>query len=238
MRQVPLYLIIGNGRVAKHFQQYFSLLNIAYLTWHRNQSETELQQALHKATHILILISDHAIQNFHDRYLQKSSAIKIHCSGSLYFPDIYGAHPLMTFNQTLYTLPQYLAFNFVIDQDAPDFKILFPHLENKYARLSQELKMHYHALCVLSGNLMGFVWQQLFSRFEKQFNLPKEFAHPYLMQQTENLIQNPHLALTGPLVRGDQTVIANHLHALTGDVLQSLYASFVECYQRDEEIKK
>jgi hypothetical protein len=64
MRQVPNYLLIGNGRVARHFQHYFSLLQLPYQTWHRHEPDTKLTQQLESATHVLLLISDRAIAAF------------------------------------------------------------------------------------------------------------------------------------------------------------------------------
>jgi len=235
MRQVPHYLIIGNGRVARHFQHYFSLLQLSYTNWHRQQPITKLEDAIKSASHILLLISDHSIDNFITRYLNHTESRLIHFSGSLTTTLAYGTHPLMTFGENLYALEQYQTIPFVIDDDAPDFVELFPQLPNQSVRLVKALKAKYHALCVLSGNFSCMLWQKLFNSLQEEFNLSAEIAYPYLLQQTQNILNNPKTALTGPLVRNDVKTIAKNLAALDADPFQQVYQSFVECYLKLHE---
>jgi 2-dehydropantoate 2-reductase len=238
MRRVPHYLIIGNGRVASHFQHYFSLLNLACSSWHRNLPLSSLNQLLPDATHILLLISDQAIDAFISEYLQQSDAIRIHFSGCLISDQAYGAHPLMTFSHHLYDIHKYQALPFVIDHDAPAFTDLLPGLMNPHTRLHKILKPKYHAMCVMGGNFSCMLWQKLFNTFEKEFNIPPEIAHQYLQQQTQNLLQSPQTALTGPLVRNDQLTLQKNMNALENDAFQPIYKSFVECYTQINEVKK
>jgi predicted short-subunit dehydrogenase-like oxidoreductase (DUF2520 family) len=225
------YLLIGNGRVAKHMQHYFSLLGICFSTWHRGQSHEALQQRLNQATHILLLISDQHIEEFITTHLNATQACLIHFSGSLVSRKAYGAHPLMTFNQELYSLERYQHIPFVIDHSAPEFNILLPGLSNVHVRLHTALKAKYHALCVLSGNFSCLLWQKLLSGLE-ELNIPAEIAHSYLEQQTQNIVKDPKTALTGPLTRDDHLSIEKNLAALAGDPFQKVYASFVECYEK------
>ncbi len=232
MRQVPQYLIIGNGRVARHFQHYFSLLKLTFLLWNRQESTTKLRDNLKRSSHVLLLISDKAIENFITQHLPSSKAILIHFSGSLITEKAYGSHPLMTFKDDLYTLETYQSIPFILDHNAPAFEILFPQLTNQHYRLHQSLKEKYHALCVLSGNFSCLLWQKLFFSFEDEFNLPPNIIHAYLLQQTHNLISNYRNALTGPLVRHDFSTIDKNLNALALDPYQQVYQSFVSCYQQ------
>lgn len=232
MRQVPYYLIIGDGRIARHFQYYLSLLHLPFVTWNRKQPLEYLHYYLKDVSHILILISDQAIENITQKYLQNSDAIRIHFSGSLVTTHAYGAHPLMTFNNKLYTLEEYKAIPFIIDDDVPDWKTLLPGIPNTYVRLDKSQKSKYHALCVLSGNFSCILWQKLFNSFEQEFDLPKSLTFPYLLRQTQNLIDDSRSALTGPLVRNDEATINTHLTALNADPFQEIYKSFVACYQK------
>ena len=232
MRQVPHYLLIGNGRLARHFQHYFSLLNLSFVTWNRKAPLDQLFAHLKHTTHILLLISDQAIEAFIFQYLQNTQAKLIHCSGSLVSQHAYGAHPLMTFNQTLYDLKHYSALPFIVDQEAPDFKDLLPGLPNKFFKIPAALKPKYHALCVLSGNFSCLLWTKLFSSFEKEFNFPAEIAFPYLLQQTQNLITDYKNSLTGPLVRNDVETLTRNINALSNDEFQTIFKSFVNSYQK------
>lgn len=235
MRQVPHYLIIGNGRVASHIRHYFSQLRLSYSSWHRQQPPSQLLHELNHTTHILLLISDHAIENFCWDYLQNNPAIRIHFSGSLVTSQAYGVHPLMTFNDTLYEFQHYQSIPFILDHDAIAFEELFPGLPNQHMRLHKSLKPKYHALCVLSGNFSCLLWQKLFTTLESEFNLPPSAAYLYLSQQTQNLLTQSHTALTGPLVRNDHATIEKNITALEGDPFQLIYKSFVDCYMRIKE---
>jgi hypothetical protein len=235
MRQVPHYLLIGNGRVARHIQHYFSLLHLSFDVWHRQQPISQLHVHAEKATHILLLISDSAIDDFITQHLSQTTASRIHFSGSLISNLAYGAHPLMTFNQELRELNHYQSIPFVLDHDAPDFADLLPGLPNQHVRLHKSLKPKYHAFCVLSGNFSCMLWQKFFGSLEHEFNIPPAIAHPYLFQLTKQLAEHPHTALTGPLVRNDHVTIEKNIAALHGDPFQPIYQSFVSCYQTMRE---
>jgi predicted short-subunit dehydrogenase-like oxidoreductase (DUF2520 family) len=232
MRQVPHYLIIGNGRVARHFTFYFSHLDIPYSTWHRQESHTTLQRLIKESSHILILINDGAIEHFIGHELKNGAQLLIHFSGSLITDLAYGCHPLMTFSEALYPEDQYKTIPFIVEQDAPAFQELFPGLPNPHTRLEKKLKAKYHALCVLSGNFSCMLWQKLISTFENEFKFAPEIAQPYLLQQTQNIQNNYKTALTGPLVRNDLNTIKNNIASLESDPFQEVYKSFVECYRK------
>ncbi len=237
MRQVPHYLIIGNGRVSRHFQYYFSRLNLPYTLWHRRLPHAQLHHALTLATHVLLLVNDSAIDSFIAEHLREAASRLIHFSGSLVTENAYGAHPLMTFSEALYDLEHYQAIPFVLDHDAPEFENLLPGLPNQHVRLHKTLKPKYHALCVMSGNFSCILWQKLFKTLEQEFSIPASVAYPYLYQQTQNLLLNPDTALTGPLVRGDDATIEKNLAALEDDVFRNVYESFAAAYKKTEEIK-
>lgn len=235
MRQVPAYLIIGNGRVARHMACYFDFLGIPYTQWHRGMAEEALQQQAQAATHILLLIRDDAIVDFAQFHLSNISAIKIHFSGALVADGIVGAHPLMTFGSDLYSLEKYTSIPFVVEEDAPDFAALLPGLSNSHATIRKEDKAKYHALCAMAGNFSCLLWQKLMRDFESDFNLPAGIAHAYLRQQTENLIADADGALTGPLARGDHATIHKHMQALKDDPFGAVYQSFISAYRAQQE---
>ena len=232
MRQVPHYLIIGYGRLAHHLSHYFAQLSLSFESWHRGLPSAQLAIKMKRASHCLLLISDHAILDFIHQYLKEYDGLCIHCSGSLVTDRAFGAHPLMTFNQThYYDFNTYQSIPFVIDQEAPFFQTLLPGLPNPSYRLDTKLKTNYHALCVMAGNFSCLLWQKLFFDFENKLKLPHDIAYPYLKQQMENLMQNPASALTGPLIRHDIHTINLHLQALQNDIAQPLYQSFLTYYQ-------
>lgn len=238
MRQVPHYLIIGNGRVAKHFLHYFKLLKLSVAHWHRALPTAILYQMCSKASHILVLISDPYIDEIIKTHqLAASSRIVLHFSGSILSQNAWGAHPLMCFSQELYDIDTYTSIPFVIDQQAPAFETLLPGLNNPHARLDPKLKPLYHALCVLSANFSCLLWQNFFSSLENKLHLSPELGFPILQRQTLNLLADSQHALSGPLIRKDHATLAKHIAALEGDPFQQIYHSFVNCYEEMENLK-
>jgi len=231
VRQVPAYLIIGNGRVARHFCRYFDFIGISYTQWHRRLPVDDLLHLLPRTTHTLLLIRDDAIEAFSKTHLSDYTGLKIHFSGALTLSGVHGAHPLMTFGAEMYGLEKYQSIPFVVDRGAPDFETLLPGLANAHVRLDPQDKAKYHALCVMAGNFSCLLWQNLFNGLEKDFNIPSDIAHPYLRQQTENLLKDHATALTGPLARGDTVTMARNLAALKDDPFQIVYESFVQAFK-------
>ena len=235
MRQVPessdkySYLIVGNGRLSKHFQHYFQLTNISYKVWTRNSDES-LQSYEKNAESILILIKDDEILNFLKDYSDTFSKNKnlIHCSGLLSTPLAESAHPLMTFADELYSLEKYESITFITEKGRKSFNDLFPELNNSAYTIESSVKTLYHAYCVLSGNFTTLIWKFFFD-YLKSNNIPSSAAYSYLVATTENLRKTSQ-PLSGPLIRNDTNTIFNHLEALENHPLRNLYISFLEAY--------
>lgn len=224
------YLIIGSGRVARHFAHYFQFLGLHFDLWNRQLPLAQLQHHLKKSTHVLLLISDSAIEKFYQEHLvaNESPFICLHFSGSLEVPGIESVHPLMTFAQSLYSFEDYKAIPFVFTS-RKDFKQLLPGLPNPAFQIKPEQKADYHAHCVLSGNFTTFLWQEMRACLLK-LGLPGDIHIPYMKQIFKNLESNPSEALTGPLARKDlKTVLVND-KALSGQPTRMIYRAFVKAY--------
>jgi len=241
MRQVPdfkRYLVIGSGRMATHFCHYLSLLNIPYQNWSRNkQTPALLIQAIKDASHIVVLINDSAIQPFVNTWQKENDGkIWVHFSGQLTLPTIAGTHPLMTFTSSLYELSTYQIIPFILIKGSLAFEQLLPHLPNQAHSIRGDLKTFYHAMCVISGNFTCMVWQKFFKELPETLGLPYEIAIPYFKQIMNNILSNPSDCLTGPLVRGDQTTINSHLHALENDDFLPIYQAVLHYVKHKETV--
>ena len=109
MRQVPAldarpFGIVGNGRAARHFQHYFSLLGLSVCAWSRRLEAPSPPEALASCRTVLLLIPDAAIVPFIEAWPALQEKRLVHCSGSLVMPTAEAAHPLMTFGPELYDL--------------------------------------------------------------------------------------------------------------------------------------
>lgn len=233
MEQVPTYLIVGDGRMARHVSFYFGELGISYSGWARKtHSERDLRVFSENASHVLILISDGAIESFINEHRCLRSKTLIHFSGSLVTSLAHGVHPLMTFTEDLYTIELYKKISFICDAEAPSFSELFPKLPNLSYTLPAKLKPRYHALCVMSNNFTTLLWQKFYLELDQILNIPADAIHPFLEQTLQNLKNHPMTALTGPLVRNDKSTINANLKALENDPFQSVYKVFVETYNK------
>lgn len=234
MKQVPTYAIIGNGRVARHFAHYLNLLKIPFLQWSRSiHSEKDLQNIVSNASHILLLISDNAIETFIYEHLYSCSLkqkVLIHFSGSLVTPLALSVHPLMTFSSELYDLSVYKTIPFIYEENSSPFSDLFPQLSNPNYPLSPSLKPLYHTLCVMSNNFTTLLWQKFYQELSQTLNLPINAIHPFIQQTFHNLLQSPQTALTGPLVRKDESTISSNLKTLENDPFRNIYKAFLETY--------
>lgn len=245
MRQVPKnpfssYGVIGSGRVATQFANYLSLLNLPFTTWSRKQNTNSAEEALNFCSHILVLISDRAIEPFileNEHWLNGKTIV--HFSGSIQTHEAFGCHPLTTFSLQPYKLEVYKSIPFIIDADV-DFNELLPGLENLNFYLPYEQKKLYHALCVASGNFTVLLWQAVMREFETKLSLPKEVLQLYLQQTAVNLLKDPDNALTGPLARGDYKTVDSNLSSLKDTELYNVYLTFVnlfESLQKNQERK-
>jgi len=235
------YAIVGGGRLARHFSQYFHLLEIPHSRWTRDSgssfntfdsagAEQRLRQTVGKADRVLLLVSDHAITTLLKQYPFLHEKRLVHCSGVLSIPGVAGVHPLMTFADDLYALQTYQSVPFMVETGQV-FEELFPDLSNPHFAIKVEDKARYHAMCVMAGNFSQLLWKGVSDRFEQQLDLPPDSLHPYLAQLVSNFIQTPATALTGPLVRKDVETIERNINALEGDSMQKIYRAFVACHQ-------
>lgn len=239
-----MYTIVGSGRLARHFAQYFRLEQISFSCWSRRAPEAahlkdcwipDFEIALERASHVLLLISDPEIEPFIRSHPELEGKQVVHCSGSLYSPLAPGAHPLMTFTEAVYDLETYRSFSFILEEGGPGMASLLPGLSNRSFLIKPELKPLYHSLCVLSGNFTSILWGKFFGELETTFNVPAEAALPYLDRVARNLHDPTVPALTGPLARRDFDTIQKNLEALSSDSFEAVYRAFVEaCGLADE----
>lgn len=228
MKNQAHYLIVGAGCTSIHFQNYLGLLDLSWTLWDRSQSNVKLKKEIALATHILLLISDSAIESFYQEHLLTTTKRVVHFSGALEIPGVISAHPLMTFSKNLYSLEEYKLFPFITTANL-SFSEILPGFPNPHYHLQPEQKAFYHALCVISGNFTNLLWQKM-NLGLKSLGLPNDIFQPYLRRTVLNILQDTENSLTGPLARKDlKTVIAND-HALNGDPFQKIYRAFVEVY--------
>ncbi len=241
MRQVPKtyfkysYLIVGNGKLSKHLQNYFILKLIPFYVITR-ETITDFKSYASLSQKILVVINDDQIEEFILTHKDESNKDKtwIHCSGSLSTQLAESAHPLMTFTDDLYDLKTYERIPFITERGRKNFKELFPELNNPEYSINPDDKLLYHTLCVTSGNFTTILWQYFFN-FLKSKDIPQDAAYEFLRATTNNLINSKN-PLTGPLQRKDRKIISSHLNALEYSSMKDVYLAMLELYnEMDKE---
>jgi len=238
MRQVPVdetaYLIIGNGRLARHLMRYLALLNIPYRQYTR-KSPDQFKSYISGISHVLVLISDTEIVNFvtENKPFTKPDTIWIHCSGLVTTELAESAHPLTSFSDHLFDLDFYKTIPFVLEKGRRPFFELFPSMPNPHVTIESSEKEHYHAMCVLSGNFSTILWMEFEKYLSTQLCVPGSTMLPYLKSITQNL-EHSSDPLTGPLKRNDQQTISKHLENLGDSPLKNIYTSFVNFYAKNQ----
>lgn len=224
------YGIVGDGRLARHIACYLSLLRIHHRQWSRRTAQ-DPKRFLDECPVVLVLISEHAIENFIQQHFKATPPTIVHCSGVLSTPLALGYHPLMSFGPENMTLEEYAAIPFISEQGTPPFPQVFPELKNPHYEIPKGTAPLYHSLAVMAGNFSTILWQKLFRDFQDKLGLPKEAALPYLRQVWRSIAADPDSALTGPLQRGDKATIAKNLKALKGDPFAKVYEAFVRAVE-------
>jgi predicted short-subunit dehydrogenase-like oxidoreductase (DUF2520 family) len=224
-------LIIGNGKMAKHFAHYLGLLKIPFIQVNRKDfTSLQIQEHIQKAQRIFLAISDSALAEFVEKNYIKNK-IWIHFSGALSIANAISCHPLMSFSEALYKLEDYKKIHFVISgnhQAEINLKEIIPFIDNPYTVISSQLKEKYHAYCVIAGNFPIILWSYVMKEFA-QWQIPEEALELYLQNNLNNFKKLKENALTGPLQRKDLLTIEKNINALGDDEkMQSIYKSFVE----------
>lgn len=246
MRQVPnnstdkkiyRYLIIGNGRAAKHTSFYLNQLGHQVLSWHYKsfpaKTTSDLLTLFKQSDRCLLLIKDSALEDFLNQYPELRRQKTVHFSGSLKIEGILNAHPLISFGNTLFepefyqNIPwaQFMGANFSLAE-------ILPGIPNTSFYIPNELKPLYHGLCVTSGNFTVLLWQMVIQLFKNQLNLPSEVLLPYLESIMSTMRadwkQELQTALTGPIARHDEVTLLKNYHALQNTVLNDIFKAHVK----------
>lgn len=239
MHEIPDLLLIGDGRLARHLARYFAQLGMGHAAWSRRMHDEgrcpDLATLVRLQTHVLLAISDSAIEPFISAHPELEPTVRIHFSGGLATPLAIGAHPLFSFANALYERELYERIPFVIDEGAPPLSVLIPGLPNPSFFIRPEQRARYHALCVLAGNFTTLLWRKLFFELDREYGIPREQALPYLESVARGLAETD-TPLSGPLSRGDTATIARNLESLKGDPFEPVYRAFVEAYERQQEL--
>jgi predicted short-subunit dehydrogenase-like oxidoreductase (DUF2520 family) len=153
------------------------------------------------------------------------------CSGSLPSSelkavapqDVYvgSVHPLKSFAETAEAVRTFAGTPCAAEGDRAALQVLVPAFERIGGRVSEidpRFKTIYHAASVIVCNYLAALLETGLRCYEKAAldrATAMRMMEPIVRETLENVLKlGTARALTGPIVRGDVTVVANHLRAL------------------------
>ena len=160
--------------------------------------------------------------------------VVFHCSGALDSRELSSAasegahaasvHPLKTFANPHDAVRTFTGTPCVAEGDDGALRILQPAFEQLGARvleIDRASKGLYHAAGVVVSNYLVALLETGFRCYERA-GIPRESAAaliaPIVRETVDNVLElGAARALTGPIARGDDAVVARHLGALAGD---------------------
>jgi len=238
------YLIIGPGRVGKNMANYLEALgHCVTLVGRAVNGEQKILRKIQiqEADIVALTIPDSELQRWRDEWLGNiASNLVIHFSGSLVIENLFGFHPLYSFPNSILGIAEMKTIAFACPKKGPQFTDVFPGATNKHFTVHDKDRAHYHALAVLCGNFVSYIWNQSAAEYNRYTdNQPSDIMEPYLQSIMTRFLENPENSLTGPLARQDQASIEANLHGLKHNpILLEFYKNFLDAAWPDYPEKK
>jgi predicted short-subunit dehydrogenase-like oxidoreductase (DUF2520 family) len=163
--------------------------------------------------------------------LLRADDVVFHCSGAMAAGElrtvlahgvaVASVHPLKSFADAAGAVRTFAGTYCVAEGDAAALAVLKPAFEQIGARVTEidaQFKTVYHAASVMVCNYLTALMEAGLQCYEKA-GLPRATAtammEPLVRETVDNVFKLGTVnALTGPVARGDQAVVARQLHAL------------------------
>lgn len=175
------------------------------------------------------------------RLLRKGDVV-FHCSGSLSSTELAPArtlgasaasvHPLKTFADAADAVRTFAGTYCAAEGDAPALEVLIPAFERiggRVSRIDARYKTVYHTASVIVCNYLTALMEaglRCYERAGVTRDTAADMIEPIVRETVDNVFRLGTVnALTGPIARGDDGVIRNHLDALGAwdERMQALY---------------
>ena len=227
------YVIFGCGRVGTNLASYLEHLghDVALVSRRKAENETSACAALIETADIVAAaIPDDKLEDWRDEWFGVVGARPaIHFSGAVSVDAMYGFHPLYSFSRSTMDVEKMRRIAFACPLNGPSFETVFPKAPNPHFKIADEDRARYHALAVLSGNLVSYIWNETANEFAAYSNMkPEEILGGYLESIVDRFIESPTDSLTGPVARRDKITASKNLASLQDNAkLQGLYQAFL-----------
>jgi hypothetical protein len=139
-----------------------------------------------------------------------------HFSGSLYFDEAVGIHPIYSFGNSLKKI-DFRSMDWVCDSKV--HKAVEYLIGSRRHKISPELKKIYHAHLSIAANMSQLFSYLMAESFEQKTKLSKELLKNLLIQSLKNEKEFGEKSFSGPWVRGEK--------ALQDKIIESLNDRFL-----------
>lgn len=252
-----LGLIIGSGKISSHIPHFLPFHSNSFIVFDKNKWKAAVQRASQSyefkevltdlsldvpeninKLNIYLAVKDFQIASVYEDFQshfahlkwQQDKKISIdhyHFSGTKYFKDIVGIHPLMTFvKEQTYTADVYEQIPLYVDH-----KQEFKKWPQKMKLLNPADKALYHALCVMLGNFPQYLVWEIKEKFPQEFCF-KDFQC-LAEHSVKNVFQYGQGALSGPMVRNDLETLQKHKDVLKDHSLEKVYQIFSNHFAKE-----
>lgn len=228
------YLMVGNGRVGANMTAYLHAFGHEVAPLRRTKTpaqEDAAASAIREADIIMVAIPDGAIADWFDQWREIiGKRAVIHFSGALTVAGMHGFHPLYSFPKGVLPTYEMEKIPFACSPEGPSFTEIFPGAPNKSFMVSDDERARYHALAVISGNFVSYIWNETAKELDGYAGEGESgLLLPYIDSIVARFQENPYASLTGPVARHDRATIDANLNALESDPkLKALYEAFVD----------
>lgn len=215
--------LIGLGKLGSHLSHYLNLKKIDHVVFKRHSDISKLKNF----QIVLLCLPDDQLEKFYESNYSDHQTW-IHFSGSFYHDKMIGLHPMMSFSSELFDLDFYENLTWMLDQPI-DISAHLPLEFMNIHYIQPANKAHYHALCVMAGNIPQLICEQTESELMK-LGINEKAIKNYIKTAFDNyLLDRP---ATGPIVRNDQKTIEQNLKNLP-EYSQHIYQAVKDNYNED-----
>lgn len=235
-------LVFGSGKISSHLPSIFAFLSSDFIYCGKSYDfklenlqnsfgkySLNSDQINNELKYVFLAVPDHQILNaFNDLKETFPKHVSFfHLSGSMYFDQITGVHPLMTFNSET-IVEDYKKISIYTDSKTfySDFKTFTRCLNY----ISPDDKSIYHAMASMLGNFTQYYLYTLKNNFPDGISF-ESYEQLVLASVTSMFQSDEYKKLTGPLIRGDIDTIEKHKCAL-----KEKHPKLLEIYQRFENL--
>ncbi len=228
------YVIFGSGRVGRNMASYLEHLGHGVRIISRREAQSDQTACaahVEKADIIAAAIPDDKLESWRDEWRPSmGDKIAIHFSGAIAVDGVYSFHPLYSFPKSALSIEKIKSIAFACPSAGPAFNEIFPNAPNPHFEIAEKDRARYHALAVLSGNLVSYIWNETAKDFASLSSAPSErIMESYLNSIVERFVENPTNSLTGPIARRDRVTVNRNLAGLSNSPeLKKLYEAFLE----------